>query len=415
MAAKRRTPGLRKMHSLGCPGKEGGTCRCGAGWEASVWIARDGKKLRRVFPTKAAARSWQADTKRGVDRGTRRAPQATTLREAAEAWLAAAERGGIRNQDGRVYKPATLRGYRQALEDRVLPEIGGRKLSEISATDLQGLVDDWDAEGLAGSTIRNYLKPLAAIFRRARARQGLPTNPTHDLELPALEEKEVEIVDPAVALPMLDVLPGDDRPIWGSAIFAGLRYGELRALRWSAVDFASGKITVCESWDAKEGGIVPKTAGSRRMVPMPAPLRELLLDHRIRRGVPPPEALVFGDNGKPFHAAVIYRRADRAWAAAGYTEKLRLQACRHTFNSMMLATGAQVDVVSRRMGHSSARMTLGRYSHVLPGPEADATSRFEAFLAAQVAEDERLARGADSMQRSDATGEQTGEQNRETA
>ena len=64
----------------------------------------------------------------------------------------------------------------------------------------------------------------------------------------------------------------DDRPR------AGLRYGELRALRRGAVDTAGGKISVRESWDPMEGPIAPKTRTSRRTVPMPGLLRDLFVD-----------------------------------------------------------------------------------------------------------------------------------------
>ena len=87
---------------------------------------------------------------------------------------------------GNRYKPATLRGYRQALEDHVLPLLGGRKMNAVTTADLQALVDRWSAEVQSPSTIRNSIKPLQAIYRRARAREGLAVNPTRDLELPGI-------------------------------------------------------------------------------------------------------------------------------------------------------------------------------------------------------------------------------------
>lgn len=51
-----------------------------------------------------------------------------------------------------------------------------------------------------------------------------------------------------------------DRGVWATALYAGLRYGELRALRWGAVDLAAGTIGVRESWDPEEGSIAPRRA-----------------------------------------------------------------------------------------------------------------------------------------------------------
>jgi integrase len=306
--------GIVKRHSKGCPAKAGSRCRCGGGYEASIYSARDGRKVRKTFARESEAKSWRAEAKRALDRGALRAPSRRTLREAAAAWLEGAERGELCNRSGRPYKPATLRGYRQALEERVLPEFGAQKLSAVATADLQALVDRWQAEGQAASTIRNSIKPLQAIYRRARSREGLPLNPTHDLELPAADPTEVEIVAPEVAARLLAALPAGDRALWATALYAGLRYGELRALRWGAVDLAGGTIRVRESWDPKEGSIAPKTRTSRRTTPVPGALRDYLLDHRLRAGEPAEDALVFGgQDGRPFQAAAIYRRADRAW------------------------------------------------------------------------------------------------------
>jgi site-specific recombinase XerC len=95
----------------------------------------------------------------------------------------------------------------------VLPFIGGEKLSAVTTSDLQVLVDRWQGEGQPASTIRNSLKPLQAIYRRATARAGLPINPTSGLELPAPRPKEVEIVSPEIAAKMLAALPAEDQPL----------------------------------------------------------------------------------------------------------------------------------------------------------------------------------------------------------
>jgi integrase len=231
---------------------------------------------------------------------------------AAGGWLAGAESGEIRSRSGHPYKPSTLRGYRQALEERVLPVIGGAKLAGITTADPQALVDRWQAERTPAFTIRNTVKPLQAIYRRPKSRGGLPLNPTRDLELPAPRPAEIEIVAPEVASRLLAALPDRDRLVWAFALYAGLRYGELRALRWGAVDAAGGKIAVRESWDPKDGPIVPKTRTSRRTVSMPGVLRDLVLEHRLADDHHDDE-LIFG----PFHATALYRRADATWEAAG--------------------------------------------------------------------------------------------------
>jgi integrase len=389
--------GIEKRHTNNCASRRGGRCRCAASYRASVYSPRDRKKLRRTFPTEAEARSWQADAKRAIDLGTLRTPTRRTLAEAATAWLDGAEAGEIRNRSGLIYKPATLRGYRQALDSYVLPMLGAEKLSAVTTGDLQFLVDRWQAEGQSPSTVRNSIKPLQAIYRRARSREGLPINPTHDLELPAPAPKEVEIVSPEVASRMLAAAPAQDRALWATALYAGLRYGELRALRWSAVDLAGATIRVRESWDAKEGSIEPKTRTSQRTAPMPGVLRDHLMDRRLVAEDAADDSLVFGiGTERPFHANVVYRRGDIAWKKVGLG-KLRLHQARHTYASFMIAAGVNAKALSTFMGHSSIKVTFDLYGHLMPGTEAEAAALLDSYLGAAVADGELAAREANGL------------------
>ena len=321
--------GITPRHADSCPARQGDRCRCNSGYQAWVYSARDGKKIYKTFAREGEAKSWRADAKRALDQGTLRAPTKITWSEAAAAWLLGAEAGTIRNRSGEIYKHSTLRGYRRDFDEVLLPLIGPEKLSAVTTADLQALVDAWQAAGVPASTIRNRIKPLQAVSRRARSRGGLALNPTHDLELPAPRPKEVEIVAREDAARLLEAVPSADRPCWATALYAGLRYGELRALRWAAVDLAGGTIRVRKSWDPKQGEIDPKTRASRRTVPVPGVLRDILLEHRLTIGEAAPEALVFGsEDGRPFQAAVIYRRADCAWEIAAAR-----RACLQRFGS----------------------------------------------------------------------------------
>jgi integrase len=370
--------GIRKRHAKDCSEREEGHCRCAVGYQAAVYSPSDRKRIYKTFARESEARSWRAEAKRALDRGALRAPGARTLREVGNFWLEGAERGDIRNRSGHPYKPATLRGYRTSLNERILPLLGERKLNTITTLDLQVIVDAWQVEGQASSTIRNALKPLQAIYRRARSREGVPVNPTHDLELPASDQSEVEIVSPEVAARLLEVLPISDRAIWATALYAGLRYGELRALRWSAIDFGKRTISVRESWDPKEGVISPKTRTSRRRTPVPSVLADLLED---RRGGEADADLVFaGRDRKPFHAASLYRRANRAWAAAGLGDRLRLHQARHTYASFMIVAGVNAKALSAFMGHSSIKVTFDLYGHLMPGAEGEAAALLDTFL-----------------------------------
>jgi integrase len=260
---------ISRRHSKGCASRTNGKCDCNAGWEATVYIARDDRKVRKTFPTAAAARSWRTHAAQSAQMGALRAPTSLTVRQAAQDWLQGAEGGVIRNRSGDEYKPSVIRGYEEALRLRVLPAIGAHKLADVAVPDVQDLIDRWQAEGLSASAIRNTIVPLRVIYRRALARGIVAVNPTAGVELPAVRGTRDRIASPDEAAQLLDALGSPERAIWATAMYAGLRRGELMALRWPDLDLAGGVIHVRRSWDPQAGEIAPKSRAGIRRVPIP--------------------------------------------------------------------------------------------------------------------------------------------------
>lgn len=129
---KRQTTGIRPRHARSCASTTGGECNCRPTWEASVYLRREKRKVRKVFATLAEARSWRHDAGAAAGKGTLRAPSRLTLDQAAEAWLRGARSGAIRNRSGDAYKPSAVRSYEIALRLRVLPDLGANRLGEIA-------------------------------------------------------------------------------------------------------------------------------------------------------------------------------------------------------------------------------------------------------------------------------------------
>jgi integrase len=364
--------------------KPTGICQRGKSYEAWVWSSRDHKKLRKTFPTLAAAKSWRADATSAVGKGTLKAPASKTLRQAGEELIAGMKDGSLRKRDGERYKPSVIRGYQAALENRVYPDLGAWRLSELRRNDLQDFVDRLRAEGLDPSTMRNMLMPLRTIYRRALKRGDVAVNPTLELELPASEGKRDRVASPAEAERLLAALDEADRPLWATAFYGGLRMGELRALDWANVDLAAGIIRVEWSWDRIEGLVAPKSKKSRRTVPIPGVLRGHLVEQRERafaRGQR--TGFVFGlSAGTPFDYDRSTGRAQRAWKLAGL-EPIGLHECRHTYVTLMFEAGLSLEEIGDYVGHSSSYMT-DRYRHLREGHEARAAERFDAFLAAKL-------------------------------
>jgi integrase len=243
-----------------------------------------------------------------------RARNPLTVKQAADAWIASAKAGAIRNRSGAIYKPSAIRSYDDALNARVLPALGGYRLADLRRQDVQRFAERLLGEGLDPSTIKNALMPLRAIYRRHVALGDVAVSPTDGLHLPAAEGRRDRIVSPTEAAKLIAALRPDDRALWSTAFYAGLRLGELQALRWSDVDLAAGVIRVERGWDREEGEIAPKSAQGRRRVPIAAALRDALVEHRMQSQR---DGLVFGSTAdRAFTPSAVRRRARREAAAA---------------------------------------------------------------------------------------------------
>ena len=369
-----RDTGLEQRHMRDC---KGGKCSCP--WRVSIYSKRDGKRIRKTFTGKRAkseAQAWRDDKLAAVRRGEVRAPTAMTVREAAEAFMAGAKDGSIPTASGDRYKPATLRGYRVALDKRLLPAFGGQRLSDIDREHVQDFANRLAAEGLSSSTVHNTLDPLRAIYRRAR--RTVPINPTKDLELRRPDGKRERIAEPEEAAALIAALPDDSRALWATAFYAGLRRGELRALRWSDIDLPGRVIHVSRGWDAIEGEQAPKSAAAKRRVPILDALTDVLIAHQARTGRAG-DALVFGRTATaPFNPETVRRDALAAW---GTLTPITLHEARHTCASLLIAAGVNPKALSVIMGHSTIAMTFDTYGHLMPGGLDEARAATDAYLA----------------------------------
>jgi integrase len=275
--------GIRERHARSCRTRTGGRCGCNPSFEAQVWNPAEGRPVRKTFHDIGEAKTWVRDAKIALRRGRQVVRAIPTLEQAGQAWLDQARAGVVRANGGHPYKPATIREYERALRRRANPALGSEPLDEITRADLQELVDELASERLAATTIETTLNAVRAIYRHQLARDRIKDNPTRGVTLPSGGNRRERFATPTEAKALLALLPEDDRAVWATAFYAGLRRGELMALRDQAIDFKAGEIRVVAGWDPVEGE--QETKGrARRTVPMIGELRAILAAHRLRSG-----------------------------------------------------------------------------------------------------------------------------------
>jgi integrase len=171
-----------------------------------------------------------------------------------------------------------------------------------------------------------------------------------------------------------------------------MRRGELLVLRWQDVDKKRGALAVRRTltrdkddhWQMGE----PKTAAGRRSIALPASCVAALKRHQRQqtermmkhRDIWQMTDLVFdrGD-GAALHPNLPYEALQRL-APDLKLPTIRFHDLRHTAATLALADGIHPKIVSERLGHSSIKMTLDRYSHVTMDMQREAADRLDATL-----------------------------------
>jgi integrase len=158
---------------------------------------------------------------------------------------------------------------------------------------------------------------------------------------------------------------------WRAALalagYAGLRLGELRALRWRDVDLEAGTLTVSRSLLPDGTPKPPKTEAGTRTVPLLPALRRLLVAWRLRSPHTRPDDLVIATaDGLPVQERNLRRALDVAKTTAkldGTEERLSWHSLRHSFASMLATDLAlPATTLARLTGHADAGFTLRVYA-----------------------------------------------------
>jgi integrase len=311
-------------------------------------------------------------------------------------------------------KPSTLSDYRTMLAQpgqskkrgprvrgRIMQAFGGRKLADIRAEDIQRFLSELDRTDISARTVNKHRQVLHAIFEYAGRPDTyrLRENPVSETgKRPEDGMKPIETFEPEEVQAIAEVArtgahrrrPGhnfsartdaewqrmneQDAAMYIVAAFTGLRLGELLALRWSDVDFASSLLTVTRAMSA---GREESTKSRRyRPIPLAAQAEHELKGLARRKHFTASRDFVFcRPDGGPLDRTGIRKRFVKAQEKTGVKVR-RFHDLRHTFGSLAIR---KFDVVSVKemMGHSKLT-TTERYLHSRPRKD-DALKLTSAF------------------------------------
>jgi integrase len=221
-------------------------------------------------------------------------------------------------------------------------------------------------------------------------------NPVDAVAPPRFEQREMESLDAKGVSALLSVAQQTDlnAPIV-VAIGTGLRRGELLALRWSDLDLDAGRLSVRRSLETVKGVTrtkAPKTRRSARTVALPAFVVTLLYRERAAQL----ERHVLIGLGRDEDGWVFTRADGSPWEPGAFSlhfarlvkrsklPHITFHGLRHSFTTLALASGVDLQTVSRALGHESVAITSRIYAHAVESLQQDAASRIDAHLSEAV-------------------------------
>lgn len=298
-----------------------------------------------------------------------------TMRELADSWFRDLEQLVAAGE----LRPRTIASYKDGIRIHVLPSMGSRVLSSIGPDDLVAWIESQRRAGAAAWSIRARWVPLRGMLGFA-ARSGLiPANPADLLtrrERPKLGRPRDRFFSGPEIQSLITHASGPAALIVPLLLFEGLRVAELMGLTWEDVDFDKQVVRVRHQMSRTGQRVSLKTDAARRDVIMMDEVAHLLRKRRL--------AAPFSSDGDLIIANRVgntlgYSRVRRAFADAAVLAGIAdatPHTCRHTFASILIDQGCDVEFVSQQLGHSSTKTTWDTYVHLFRAREhAEAARR----------------------------------------
>lgn len=233
-------------------------------------------------------------------------------------------------------------------------------------------------EPLCSNTVKKIQHTLGALLSTATQKGIIRYNPminTEPIKASEIDRPIMNMEQARLFLTRLEKLGNMSvRALLVTALFTGMRSGELRALQWPDIDTQHGLINVYRNLDDKSRATTTKTKASTRIVQIDIRLAAFLEHyHREQQGYIDAMHGRIADNCIVFPAITTGKHMNR-----GYPNKvikslirdtdipadLHLHSLRHCFTSILINNGADAKKVQAALGHSRVTTTLDIYSHI---------------------------------------------------
>ncbi len=228
---------------------------------------------------------------------------------------------------------------------------GDRKLSDITAVDIDVYKQRRLTEGVKQNTVARELVVIRNLFYHAASRNKFfGKNPVSQSGIPSVNDKKERVLTTEEERRLLDVCPKYLKDAIQLALNTGMRRGEILGLRWDWIDFNENLITLPQTNTKNQ---------EMRKVPVNQLIRKILLERKLLSGG---SDFVFpSEESRTGHIYWLNRSFKRACRLADI-EGLRFHDFRHTAATRLVESGIPLHAVAKLLGHSTVKITE-RYSH----------------------------------------------------
>lgn len=245
--------------------------------------------------------------------------------------------------------------------------------SHIDRVEPQEIRDYLDNSEWSQTTRDTYYGHLLTFFRWCEDEDLVESKPTSDVQKPGTPDKDQPFLTAGQLKRLIDTIQEDvaERQKWIQegevvwlidvilfAVQTGMRREEICDLRWGAIDFGTGFITVRGTEDFST-----KT-GNEKRIPMTEEARNVL-ERQERNSDDPKEHVFKGVKGGPLNGGYVSERFRHYREEADLPEDISFHNLRHSTASNLSMEGVPMTVVKQMLRHSTLKTTMG-YAHLNP-------------------------------------------------
>jgi len=355
-------------------------------WRGSYWVTTAKGLKRRYVSAKTRQQCSQKLTKAMADR------DGGLIFEAAHLTVGDYLKRWLKDVEDTVRR-STYEGYEYAVRPHIVPALGRIKLKDLTSAHLRSFYRDRLDSGRAPATVHKLHVVLHKALKAAVADGLIPRNAAAGLKLPRITREEIDPLTEEEARRLLETVRGDRlETLYVLALNTGMRQGELLALKWDDVDLERGVLRVRRTLTHANKSFVlgePKTKNSRRTIRLTTGAVNALRMHLSRQleeieymgSLYQPGGLIFAtETGTIINPSNLRNRSFKPLLKGAGLPPIRFHDLRHTCATLLLSNDVNAKVVSEMLGHSSIRITLDIYSHLMPDMQEKAAKALEKAL-----------------------------------